>query len=400
MPERSSSIRLRRRNRGEEGRQEFLKSRRSGEWAHRVEESGADTLDPGVGGGLVQNRLRPLLRQQWGEAGPLTTAANLRGSRDALGETWVDGPALQDSWETATKASRRTARSERASRSRDVVAANESPGNTKFSFNCFSSGAVVGNEVEETILPGRGGGMLTEGGAGEAALLRGVVWVQRERLFARWKERFCILTRDYLHCFKKGSTQLTECGPFLFKVRLSSVGCVRLVDRRGYLTVVLPREGQDSLLLRRPEGVREWHTAIQVGCKEAKGRLMQSAEQFWAGRETDQMEEWLLARARVGEKYQYTREEPRPSSAASVDRRRQRRRATSEYSEAGTSLPRVNRRSASADRARRSRNTEQFSKQVVEQGNVGSEDSGVSSLNNSTAGSRTSGRPGRPQYRT
>ena len=40
------------------------------------------------------------------------------------------------------------------------------------------------------------------------------------------------------------------------------------------------------------------------------------------------------------------------------------------------------------------------SQQVVEQGNVGSEDSGVSSLNNSTAGSRTSGRPGRPQYRT
>ena len=86
---------------------------------------------------------------------------------------------------------------------------------------------------------------------------------------------------------------------------------------------------------------------FQVGCKEAKGRLMQSAEQFWAGRETDQvgmktvvtsfssfpqMEEWLLARARVGEKYQYTgaREEPRPSSAASVDRRRQRRRAASE----------------------------------------------------------------------
>ena len=28
---------------------------------------------------------------------------------------------------------------------------------------------------------------------------------------------------------------------------------------------------------------------MQVGCKEAKGRLMQSAEQFWAGRETDQV---------------------------------------------------------------------------------------------------------------
>ena len=254
---------------------------------------------------------------------------------------------------------------------------------------------------------------------------------------------------------------------------------MRLVDRRGYLTVVLPRFVPPSYLpkwqnipfplcsdLKSQGGTGQSATTsargcarvahsnpgifkgtlasklrlVQVGCKEAKGRLMQSAEQFWAGRETDQvgikalvtssssfpqMEEWLLARARVGEKYQYTgqpREEPRPSSAASVDRRRQRRRAASECesktlsslfpsssqtspdSEAGTSLPRVGRRSASADRARRSRNTEssQFSKQqqVELQGNVGSEDSGVSSLNNSTAGSRTSGRPGRPQYRT
>ena len=103
------------------------------------------------------------------------------------------------------------------------MASSDSPGQATFSFNCFSSGGVVA-EVDETILPtGRGGGMITEGGAGEAALLRGVVWVQRERLFARWKERFCILTRDYLHCFKKGSTQLTECGPFLFKVCLKTV---------------------------------------------------------------------------------------------------------------------------------------------------------------------------------
>ena len=79
----------------------------------RVEESGADTLDPGVGGGLVQNRLRPLLRQQWGNEGN----TGIRGSREEYnnssnreGETWVDGPALDDSWENQTKASRRTAR--------------------------------------------------------------------------------------------------------------------------------------------------------------------------------------------------------------------------------------------------------------------------------------------------
>ena len=73
-------------------------------------------MDPGVGGGLVQNRLRPLLRQQWGNEGNIS-----RGSREEYnnnnnnnnkreGETWVDGPALDDSWENQTKASRRTAR--------------------------------------------------------------------------------------------------------------------------------------------------------------------------------------------------------------------------------------------------------------------------------------------------
>ena len=48
------------------------------------------------------------MRQQWGEANAI------RGSREVAGytsgETWVDGPALDDSWETQTKASRRTAR--------------------------------------------------------------------------------------------------------------------------------------------------------------------------------------------------------------------------------------------------------------------------------------------------
>ena len=75
-----------------------------------MEESGADTLDPGVGGGLVQNRLRPLLRQQWGENGMQGRGSREFNAGNREGETWVDGPALDDSWENQTKASRRTAR--------------------------------------------------------------------------------------------------------------------------------------------------------------------------------------------------------------------------------------------------------------------------------------------------
>ena len=49
-------------------------------------------------------------------------------------------------------------------------------------------------------------------------LVRGVMWVQRERISSRWKERFFILTKDYLQCYKRGTSQATEMGPFLFQV--------------------------------------------------------------------------------------------------------------------------------------------------------------------------------------
>ena len=81
----------------------------------------------------------------------------------------------------------------------------------KFKFNCFSSGIVLEKEDME-VFPS------TQVEAMEVPVLRGVVWIQRERLFSRWKERFCILTKDYLQCFRKGSTKLTEMGAFLFKV--------------------------------------------------------------------------------------------------------------------------------------------------------------------------------------
>ena len=47
-----------------------------------------------------------------------------------------------------------------------------------------------------------------------------MLWVQRERIFSRWKERFLVLTKDYLQCYKRGSAPLqhTEMGHFLFQV--------------------------------------------------------------------------------------------------------------------------------------------------------------------------------------
>ena len=64
-------------------------------------------------------------------------------------------------------------------------------------------------------------------------MIKGLLWQQKDRFFSRWKERFFILTQvllnindnfdellfqDYLHCFKKESSRITEMGGFIFKV--------------------------------------------------------------------------------------------------------------------------------------------------------------------------------------
>ena len=96
-------------------------------------------------------------------------------------------------------------------------------------------------------------------------LLKGVLWQQREKRFSRWKERFFLLNNDYLQCFRKGTSKISEMGSFIFRIRLCEIQDIELVERRGYLTIRfnLPREG-GTLLLRKTEGIRKWHQTLQV----------------------------------------------------------------------------------------------------------------------------------------
>ena len=49
---------------------------------------------------------------------------------------------------------------------------------------------------------------------------KGLLWQQRDKLFSRWKERYFILTNDFLQCFKKSTSKITEMGEFIFKVSI------------------------------------------------------------------------------------------------------------------------------------------------------------------------------------
>ena len=101
---------------------------------------------------------------------------------------------------------------------------------------------------------------------------------------------------------------------------MKDVKSVSLVDRRGYLTVVLEIEGDAGLVVRKPEGLRDWYNIVQkqvttvtsltlgltmtqhvTQVKDAKARVMLSTEQFWtkknSGQEVDTADtEWLMNR--------------------------------------------------------------------------------------------------------
>ena len=65
---------------------------------------------------------------------------------------------------------------------------------------------------------------------------KGLLWQQRDKIFSRWKERFFILTQDYLQCFRKGTSRITEMGGFIFKLRLSEV---QKINELGQMSIVL-----------------------------------------------------------------------------------------------------------------------------------------------------------------
>jgi hypothetical protein len=161
-----------------------------------------------------------------------------------------------------------------------------------------------------------------------------------------------------------------------------------LVDRRGYLTVVVEIEKEDNLIVRRPENMREWYNTMHMRVKESKARVVETTEQFWTKKTvtgSENMEAWRMARDRIGAQYQHTEERlERPNYAASLDRRRSWRKSRGH---------REKPRSASADHGRRHR-TEHNVRGVNQVNNLRSgmlsDDSGNSSLNTYNSDSRKS----------
>jgi len=380
-PQRSSSIRLRRRR--DEVKQQFVKNRRSGEFGYRVNDNNNveeisdnfdnntvvvqksyrdDTLDPTTTEDHIKHNLRPLIRNKFKLTdfglidSPQTTGSSLQPPDHQLSHTGRRKPreSLPDD-------------------------DDDEEGTTKMSMNCFSGNIKTLEKENYSSLARKRTPSFSNN---NFPLHRSLMWVQKGKLLSRWKERFIVITEEYIQCFKKGLAQLSQMGDFLFQFAMKDVKSVSLVDRRGYLTVVLEIEGDAGLVVRKPEGLRDWYNLIQKAVKESKARVMLSTEQFWNKKTEDQTEDWLVTRRTTpGASYHYS---DRPASVASVDRRqhryrhRQFRQQYTDYPDESSTLSKLSKkskpRSKSVDRDRSGKNNGGRSVSV-------SEDSGNSSLN-------------------
>ncbi|XP_066251135.1 uncharacterized protein [Euwallacea similis] len=135
------------------------------------------------------------------------------------------------------------------------------------------------------------------------AIKRGLLWQQRDKLFSRWKERYFILTRDYLHCFRRasGADRISEMGQFLFKVKLVDVDKVEWENKKTYSTVALVVGRDGKIYLRAPDGLEDWFELLEECMLTSKERR-KALRNIHDGRPrnnnnlTASLDEWLAAR--------------------------------------------------------------------------------------------------------
>ena len=66
------------------------------------------------------------------------------------------------------------------------------------------------------------------------------------------------------HMFFKRKKISYKVMPFDFQLKLTEVETIELLDKRGYLTICISLIKDGKIYLRRPEGIRDWFTALQV----------------------------------------------------------------------------------------------------------------------------------------
>lgn len=113
-----------------------------------------------------------------------------------------------------------------------------------------------------------------------STIKKGLLWQQKDRFFSRWKERYFVLTKDYLACFKKGSkgVGMSEMGSFIYKLNLCDVEGLSWADKKKEGVIAVRIGGSSSsylegqLLLWTNTGLDDWMLSLRDAVNRSKGR--------------------------------------------------------------------------------------------------------------------------------
>ncbi|KAH9417305.1 hypothetical protein DERP_007302 [Dermatophagoides pteronyssinus] len=116
------------------------------------------------------------------------------------------------------------------------------------------------------------------------AIKKGLLWEQQQQpkifFFNRWKERFFILTQDYLTCFKKGSKKvgMSEMGSFVYKINLNEIQNLNWVDKKKNGVIGIQLSNTMIFLWNNSDSILdEWMSKLQDSTIRTKDRRTESS---------------------------------------------------------------------------------------------------------------------------
>eukprot|EP00092_Neocalanus_flemingeri_P015378 GFUD01016641.1.p1 GENE.GFUD01016641.1~~GFUD01016641.1.p1 ORF type:complete len:182 (-),score=39.70 GFUD01016641.1:214-759(-) len=102
---------------------------------------------------------------------------------------------------------------------------------------------------------------------------KGTMCLQSNGLFARWHQRFFVLTTRFIQCYKLNSNKLTKMGKFIFQVRLSGLTDLDIFERPdGTVVIVMEQDNTTRIYVKSDteQNTRDWFVDINATLTEAK----------------------------------------------------------------------------------------------------------------------------------
>jgi len=87
--------------------------------------------------------------------------------------------------------------------------------------------------------------------------LSGSLWQIPDTFLSRWKEQFCVLTKNSLYSFRRGFG-----GRKVSKIQLADVCDVKILREKGQLTLCLEINKTRRMMFRTEDGIRVWYERI------------------------------------------------------------------------------------------------------------------------------------------